>query len=641
MYTSTWGKSVAILLVMLLLAQPLSVCSQTALTLSKAKKPFSRKSKIAPDLEALLQDQDSTNGQKIRVIIQPDDFAGSAVVSNKLARLSAREQQTYNSLQLVSAELPVERLRELAADEAIAYISPDREVFPAGSLEATTGAAQVRSLVAGTTLNGQGVGIAIIDSGVFTGHSAFTKSRFAFSKDFTGGNRLSEDSYGHGSHMATLVGGSADFEEGSYTGIAPGSRMLNLRVLDDNGRGSTRNIIAALDWCIANRTTYNLRIINMSLGTPAKDSYRNDPLCLAARRAHDADLIVVCSAGNVGKDKEGRKLYGGIQSPGIDPSVITVGASNTFNTNKRSDDVVTTYSSRGPTRGYWTDAQGMRHYDNLIKPDLVAPGNRLIGAQSISGISGRPNRLVQLYPALNTQIAANKWGRTMYLSGTSVAAPLVAGTAALMLQANPTLTPNLVKAILMYTAQPLSGFNTLEQGAGQLNVDGAVKLARLVRSNAALLANGAPLLTSPLPNAPTSKITGETFVWGQGVITDYCFLYGSDLINYWQGMYSLSTVLSDATAIINGEIRRDLTLLSSGVLNSEGAVQTTGIVLADGRLMASGIVLADGSLIASGVVFADGVVIPDGIVLADDTPQSDYAQQADAIIYGEGASKGK
>ena len=116
----------------------------------------------------------------------------------------------------------------------------------------------------------------------------------------------------------------------------------------------------------------------MSLGTRAVNSYLDDPLCKSVRRLVDAGVVVVAAAGNEGKDANGDKVYGQIHSPGNEPSAITVGASNTFGTDGRSDDTVTTYSSRGPTRSYSTDASGVKHYDNLIKPDLVAPGNKII-----------------------------------------------------------------------------------------------------------------------------------------------------------------------------------------------------------------------------------------------------------------------
>src|ERR671920_1294351 len=88
------------------------------------------------------------------------------------------------------------------------------------------------------------------------------------------------------------------------------------------------------------------------------------------------------AAGNNGKNAAGQKVYGQIHTPGVEPAALTVGAANTFGTDARADDTVATYSSRGPTRGYWTDAAGARHYDNLLKPDLVAPGNKVISAES-------------------------------------------------------------------------------------------------------------------------------------------------------------------------------------------------------------------------------------------------------------------
>src|SRR6185295_13697522 len=127
-------------------------------------------------------------------------------------------------------------------------------------------------------------------------------------------------------------------------------------------------------WVLTNRVAYNIRVVNMSLGMPAVDSYKFDPVCRAVRRLVDAGVVVIASAGNNGKNSAGQKIYGQIKSPGNEPSAITIGAANTFGTDVRSDDGVASFSSRGPTRSYWTDAVGVKHYDNLIKPDIVAPG---------------------------------------------------------------------------------------------------------------------------------------------------------------------------------------------------------------------------------------------------------------------------
>lgn len=275
--------------------------------------------------------------------------------------------------------------------------------------------------------------------------------------------------------------GSPAFKSGYYGGIAYEAKVISLAVLDSTGAGLSSNVIAAIDWRIANKATYNIRVINMSLGAPVKDSYKTDRLCLAARRPYNAGIVVVAAADNRGKNSTGQKYYGGIDSPGIEPSVLTVGATNSFGTDSRSDDVIATYSSRGPTRGYAKDANGIKHSDNLSKPDLVAPGNKLIGAASPSSV-GKSTSLITKYPTLKAGSTTTPSDQTGYMSGTSMSAPVVAGTAAMMLEANPSLTSGLVKAILMYSAQPIKNVNAREQGAGRLNVEGAVHIAGLVGS---------------------------------------------------------------------------------------------------------------------------------------------------------------
>src|SRR2546423_1931658 len=212
---------------------------------------------------------------------------------------------------------------------------------------------------------------------------------------------------------------------------------------------------------MTNKPTYNTRVVNMSVGMPAIDSYMNDPLCRAVRRLVDAGVVVVVAAGNNGKDGSGNKLYGRIHSPANEPSAITVGASNTFGTDARLDDRVATFSSRGPTRSFWTDALGVKHYDNLVKPDLVAPGNNLVSAEAKGCL------LITSGVARDAVLTTNDLHREMYMSGTSMASPVVAGAAAKLLHAHPSPTPNKVKKLLMYTAQPPPRLHTFRPGAGQ------------------------------------------------------------------------------------------------------------------------------------------------------------------------------
>jgi subtilisin family serine protease len=571
-------------------------------------------------------------------IVRMDDLASSAAMQAKLAAFGGRVSRRLDGMGLVVVEAPRTAIRQLAADSQIAYISPDRLVQPTGFVEETTGTTLVRTILGGSaSLDGKGIGIAILDSGIYNKHNAYldsNKNNIVFSKDFTGENNTSDDFYGHGSHVATLASGSQSFASNAYRGIANKASVLNLRVLNSLGFGSASTIIAALDWCVASKATYNIRVINLSLGTDAKDSYKNDPLCLAARRAYNAGIVVVAAAGNSGRDLYGNKIYGGIHSPGIEPSVITVGAANSMGTLKRSDDVVTTFSSRGPTRGY-TVVNGQRVYDNLIKPDLVAPGNKLISAQSAGQTASSGNTLVQLFPALDTEATNTRDNKTMYLSGTSMSAPVVAGAAALLLELNPNLTPGLVKAILMYTAQPIKNFNTLEQGAGLLNVDGAARMAKIIKSTASTLNNGATMIATKNLPTQTSMIAGETCYWGKGVITDHCFLYGDGLMQYWQGMYGQGVVLADATSVVSGRLTKNSSLTTNTVSISGGAVKTTGVVLSDGVVVSDGVVLSDGVVFADGAVLSDGVVVSDGVILSDGIFQADGIVKANLWITGD------
>src|SRR5215213_6184206 len=355
--------------------------------------------KISSDLSELLNGA-RPGDELVRVILQGKEDAGGNLRS-LLQRNGVKVRQHFSHLDTRVVEVPASMIDELAADPDVSYLSPDRQVQSSGHVSVTTGADAVRAAsVPGVTsaLDGSGVGIAVLDSGIYTGHMSFKGkdglTRVAVNVDFTGAKRMDlADTFGHGTHVAGLAAGNSALYLGGYTGIAPNSKLINLAVLNKEGKGNTSWVLNALDWVMNNRATHNIRVVNMSLGTLAVDSYVNDPLCKAVRRLVDAGVVVVIAAGNLGT-VEGQKYYGLIESPGNEPSAITVGASNTFGTDSRADDVITTYSSRGPTRSWWTDDAGVAHYDNLIKPDLVAPGNKLISAES-------NNWFVTNYPSLN------------------------------------------------------------------------------------------------------------------------------------------------------------------------------------------------------------------------------------------------
>jgi serine protease AprX len=305
---------------------------------------------------------------------------------------------------------------------------------------------------------GKGVGVAFVDSG-FTSASMpdLLDSRVSF-VDFTHTNKARQDLNGHGTHVAGIVGATAGLAEG----VAPETSITSLKVLDEHGQGRIGDIIAALNWVYLNGKSKNIRIVNMSVGAGVYESYFTDPLTLAAKALVDRGVVVVAAAGNLGKNAKGQLQWGGITSPAVAPWVITTCALSTNGTLVTTDDAVASFSSSGPT---WIDF--------TAKPDVCAPGVGIVSLGAPEGNLFLNNPTWRVGP--NGQSAT---GAYLSLSGTSMAAPFVSGTVALMLQANPKLTPNLVKAIIEYTATAQPNVSPLRQGAGFLNTLDAVRLAK-------------------------------------------------------------------------------------------------------------------------------------------------------------------
>src|SRR5437868_847096 len=521
----------------------LSLCSPLFINNTRARaanQPLSNLSttKISPDLQQLIMS--GNGGTRVRVIVQkkPSSSGGllGGLIGGLLNTVGGLLVSVLSNLNLLIVDVQANDVQVLASDPDVTYISLDAAVRSSGHLTTTTGTQQVRvqkTLLGTNNLDGSGVTIAVLDSGIDKNHKSFaTTGKIKFSKDFTGENRT-DDPWGHGTHVAAIAAGIGAPTSGAYEGIAPAANLVNLRVLNSQGLGAVSGVLAALDWLVANKNSYNVRVVNMSLGTPAISSYENDPICNAVRKLVDSGVVVVAAAGNNGKNANGQKIYGAIHCPGNEPSAITVGASNSFGTDARNEDSVTTYSSRGPTRSYSVDSYGLLHYDNLIKPDLVAPGNKIIAAEAIN------NALINEYPELETYKYSTSNMKLMYLSGTSMSAPMVAGAAALLLEANSSLPPNMIKMLLMYTAQPLPGFNTFDQGAGQLNIAGAVTLAKIVRGDLLGLLKptfGSSLLTQTAP-APQTAVAGLTFPWNQALVLNRAIITAKDLINKYQVGY--------------------------------------------------------------------------------------------------------
>src|ERR1700739_4799085 len=335
----------------------------------------------------------------------------------------------------------------LSNQSNVVYISPDRPLKPTLSNAASAVNAEFAWQ---SNYTGAGIGIALIDSGVAShpdlNLGVVPLSRVVYQQSFVPGNSSASDQYGHGTHVAGLIAGDGLSSTGplytkTFKGIAPGAHIINLRVLDQNGASTDSVVIAAINQAISLKSQYNIRVINLSLGRAVYESYKHDPLCQAVEQAWKSGIVVVVAAGNYGRDNSNSNYgYGTITAPGNDPYVITVGAMKTMGTPSRTDDLIATYSSKGPTG-----------IDHILKPDVVAPGN-LIPSLQIGAT------LEKNYPNNRPPFASYQTGKTgssdkyYVLSGTSMAAGVVSGVVADLLEAQPQLTPDQVKARLMKTA---------------------------------------------------------------------------------------------------------------------------------------------------------------------------------------------
>ena len=200
---------------------------------------------------------------RVSAILQVNDVNNTEVRS-LLARHGVMVSDSMAKLGAMKVELPVKAIEALMKSHSMNYISPDRQMESFGHVTSTTGADQVRNapglisrLLGATAIDGTGIGIAVLDSGVDSGHMAFLNtalipsSRIKFSKDFTSENNLRNDPYGHGSHVAAAAAGLSTSSGDSYQGIAPNANIISLRVLDKNGAGSVSALLNALNWILA------------------------------------------------------------------------------------------------------------------------------------------------------------------------------------------------------------------------------------------------------------------------------------------------------------------------------------------------------------------------------------------------------
>ena len=499
-----------------------------------------QKHKLSKDLEEL---KGGPEGATVDVIIQ----FNHAPTDAQHAKVQAKGGLLKTKLDVIKGahySVPVQSLPALADDPDVAYISPDRSLRGAMNYAVSAVTADIAHTWG---WNGSGVGVAVIDSGVnpvwdLTQTGTSKTQRIIYSQNFDPTTNTTSDLYGHGTHVAGIIAGNGGSSSCgncavTFVGIAPSANIINLRVLDQNGSGTDSTVIAGIQAAISLKNAYNIRVINLSLGRGVFENYSLDPLCQAVEQAWNAGIVVVVAAGNYGRDNSYNNYgYGTITSPGIDPYVITVGAMKTMGTPSRSDDLVASYSSKGPTL-----------FDHVAKPDIVAPGNLIVSDLASTTDTLFTSYLqnavpVTYYVSSNTSLISSSYYR---LSGTSMAAPMVSGAVALLLQQNPSLTPDQVKARLMkttYKSFPQSSsytdsatgitytsqYDIFTIGAGYLDVTAALSNTDLAP---------ATLGAAKSPTAAFNSSTGQVYlsldpstvwdssptwasavVWGSGVI---------------------------------------------------------------------------------------------------------------------------
>jgi serine protease AprX len=518
-HSAAWGKRLSMLLVLLV--------AEAAFAQGEGKMIGKFAPDIAPVLARAHQGKTAAN-EMVTVIVQYKQVP-QAEQEGKVQRLGARLNHRLGVVKGIALTIPVSALPALEADPEVASVSVDH---PMKELDDTTDIATGVPSAWSAGYGGAGIGVAVIDSGINDSHPDLwnaneTHSRVVYRQDFTGtptSNLLGAkyDLYGHGTHVAGIIGGNGYLSSGNYVGVAPNVNLVDLRVLDANGIGTDSSVIAAIQEAIALQNTYNIQVINLSLGRGIFVSYTQDPLCQAVESAWKAGIVVVVAAGNYGRiGIYGSNGFGTITAPGNDPFVITVGATKSNGSSSQSAETLASYSSKGPTT-----------YDHVVKPDLVAPGNAIVS------LSAPGTTLEALYPA---ELVNGNDGNNDYftLSGTSMATPVVAGAVALMMQQNINLTPDQVKARLMKTTYKLfptstvawvphlsqnftSTYDLFSVGSGLLNMQTAVSNTSLAPSTV-----GAALSPSVVYNPNTGNVS---LVYGNGTVSVNSVVWGTSVV---------------------------------------------------------------------------------------------------------------
>jgi len=450
-------------------------------------------------------------------------------VESTITALGGEVTRQLPLVNAVSALVPATSLYELSANPKVQYIVPNQrlefssvEYDSAGTANSMYNIAQVETGAASfwaDNVTGNPIGVALIDTGVVAVDGLTTSGKVENAADLSVESQANNlqylDGYGHGTHMAGIIAGrdnSAPSQPqpgntSDFLGMAPGARIVNVKVGDAKGTTDVSQVISALDWVVTHKNdgVLNIKVIVLAFGTDGTQSYAVDPLAQAAEAAWHAGLVVVVAAGNGGNGQA-------LRNPAYDPYLIAVGAAQGNSTFTAEDDTVQSFSNCGTAD---------RHVD------VVAPGKSVVSLKA-------PNSQVDV-----SNPAATIGTRFMKGSGTSQAAAVVGGAAALIVDQRPGITPDQVKALLMETARPIPGFSTECQGAGMIDLAAARTAATPTANQTYVTSVGGGTLDGARGNAKVKRggvtLTGQKDIHNKDWIGNPSWSGGSYNGKAWSG----------------------------------------------------------------------------------------------------------
>jgi serine protease AprX len=415
----------------------------------------------------------SAEGGTLSVIVQGEPGHGRDV-EQAVRATGGHATRALPIVDGVAATIPGRSLPALAGSGAVRAIAPDEPVMvrpvsdtaaaarpsssqsPADPASSKPVTSVYPSVVGADRLwregaTGRGVTVALVDTGIDPVDDLAGRV-LAVRDDLTGrvtscvnisGEPDCTDSYGHGTFVAGIIAGNGAASNGAFRGIAPEANLLSVKIAGRDGSADVSGVLAAIQWVVSFKDRYDIRVLNLSLGTDSTQSSRVDPLNYGVERAWAAGVAVVVAASNRGPGAAT------ISKPADDPFVITVGAEDDRGTVDEHDDRLPDFSGRGPTAA-----------DGLAKPDVVAPGAHLVSLRA------KGSAIDDAFPSYVD--ASYRKG-----SGTSMSAAVVSGGAALLLQAQPDMSPDRLKFALMATARPVASTDALAVGSGLVDLHSA------------------------------------------------------------------------------------------------------------------------------------------------------------------------